>query len=1483
MPQFRKYLLFALFLLAGSQLSQAQTCNSGASIRDIRVEGTRELVADFELTCTGGTPTGAGQPVPLVNFNLSVPGIAITSKLLPGSGGTDWSEGMLVVDEPDSSIQSMCADIAGACSMTGTGTGLGTYDGTSGRPNVFQARQLTSTSLNWLGIPVDPPGVGNTRVFRFKNIRVNATGLTPGDFVKAGISITGALSPAVNNPTTDLASVQRGIFTSNANVVTGVNGIDSFEVVLSENLDLALRTRTDAPFEGPNSSPAPVNQNNVIDQYASESGFHDHDNFPDLLRSPVSQAGLADSGTRFAVRLLNIPPEVHVFAPATVDLMDGIDVVGVARRLTDIGLDGAGPFFYAETPELVNISGSVQATYEVLDSNVEGMETVRIPVTLSYDVMAAPMPLISVRVGLVPVASEAASSPIPAFTDLTAMTIGAPAGPTITTSTLPGGTAGVAYNFTMAATSGTTPYTWSGSGFPSGMGISAGGAITGTPLTPGIFMLSITVQDLDMLTDNKVFTLNVAGGPPVIVTTALPVGIRDQAYNFTMTATGGVQPFTSWKATGLPPGLGIGADGVITGTPGLVGNFNPAITVRDSANLQDTDSFPLQVVAPLEFSTGPELPAIPAGAPIQIPFPASGGTQPYTFTLESAGIPGMEFASVGTLTGTPTAQGRYTFTVRVADQSGQFALRAFVQQVDAAPQVVKPTLLKMEFTGFIGGDNPPSKSLALVATNQLSVQFALNLEVGQSRTAAPSWLIVSLDQGVIPARLTVTTDQTGLTAGDYTARLTISQPNDLAQAPIVIDVVMTVKTQAPNMEVIPDGLQFSALRHLPGKQTRTVAIRNSGGGGAIPFSAALAQQSRWITAITPVSGQTVHEGLAQMTVEVDSTGLAAGQYRDVLRITTSTRVIEVPIVLFVLDGGAVMDLSLSGVQFRTRVAAGLDTARQVKVINRGDAGTTIHWTAQKVIGGDWLTLQNTSGVASPGNPGILTLRLAAGAAAVPQGSEYALIKVSDPLSVGSPQYLLAVLEVVGSSAPTFLDLPTAGVVFIAPPDAATPRTQKFSFGVSNVVPLSFQAAAATNSGGNWLSVTPITGAVSAGQNGEVTVSASSAGLSAGIYSGEVVLARGDSVRAINITFIVTDSAGSAASDILPDSRSRARAAGTCTPDRLALTSTGMPNHYQVPAGWPASLVVDVHDNCARAISNASVVASFSNTDPPLTLLSDGTFGVYSATWEPGTALTNVNIKIRATAPGLLAAEPLLIGEVTSNKVPKLAPNGTLHNLNPEVLGALSPGVVAQIYGTDLATVSESTTSVPLATTFKGTRVLVGEFDAPLYFVSPTQLVVQMPNELIPNLPVDVVVQVGNAITVPQQLQIVPAKPGVAAFADGRLIVQHANFTLVDAEHPAKLNEPLTMYLVGMGATDPPVPSGTRSPGAEPFARPVVPPVLTVDGKPANIAFAGMTPFGVGLFQINFTVPATARTGVPVNVVVTQGDAVANTTTLTLVP
>jgi uncharacterized protein (TIGR03437 family) len=93
---------------------------------------------------------------------------------------------------------------------------------------------------------------------------------------------------------------------------------------------------------------------------------------------------------------------------------------------------------------------------------------------------------------------------------------------------------------------------------------------------------------------------------------------------------------------------------------------------------------------------------------------------------------------------------------------------------------------------------------------------------------------------------------------------------------------------------------------------------------------------------------------------------------------------------------------------------------------------------------------------------------------------------------------------------------------------------------------------------------------------------------------------------------------------------------------------------------------------------------------------------------------------------------------------------------------------------------------------------------------------------------------------------------------------------VNAGHPAKPGEYLIIYLAGMGATNPGVASGAVSP----LAPATLQPTVTVDGQTAAVIYAGLTPGSVGLYQINFQVPASAQTG-DLNVVVLQNGMAAN--------
>jgi hypothetical protein len=79
----------------------------------------------------------------------------------------------------------------------------------------------------------------------------------------------------------------------------------------------------------------------------------------------------------------------------------------------------------------------------------------------------------------------------------------------ISTTQLPAATAGASYNVTLAATGGTAPYTWSGTGVD-GLTFSATGLLSGTPSQAGTFTQGVTVKDSTGVTASASLALTVA-------------------------------------------------------------------------------------------------------------------------------------------------------------------------------------------------------------------------------------------------------------------------------------------------------------------------------------------------------------------------------------------------------------------------------------------------------------------------------------------------------------------------------------------------------------------------------------------------------------------------------------------------------------------------------------------------------------------------------------------------------------------------------------------------------------------------------------------------------------------------------------------------------------------------------------------------------------------------------------------------------------
>ena len=1046
---------------------------------------------------------------------------------------------------------------------------------------------------------------------------------------------------------------------------------------------------------------------------------------------------------------------------------------------------------------------------------------------------------------------------------------------TITSPTpLPNGTVGVAYSFSMAADGGLAPYSWSvaSGALPPGLNLGSSGSLNGTPTAAGQFAFTIAVTDSAQgaaaQNTSKTYTLRIS--PAVSITTASPISATaGSSLTVLLAVAGGAPPYLWFVAPGsqLPPGITLDASsGFLSGTPTTAGTYSFTVSVSDGASNSASKALVMIVAPTLAITTPSSPPNGAAGTNYSVMFAVSGGSPPFIWAVDSGTLPpGFTLdPATGILSGTPPAAGSFTFAIRVTDSVKATFVKSITLTFTMAPPGAALSASSLDFSAQDGGDAPAPQSFSAAVSTGAGLQFTIQTDGGATGTGPPTWLSVLLLKGSTPARIPVSVDQTGLQPGKYSGHILVNT-SDGRQS--VVPVTLTVSPGAPQLDVSPGFLRFAGSPSALAAAQQTLLVRNTGGGGPLAFTVSLPSDVTWLS-VSPAAGQTAPNAPVSLNVSINALDLPAGPLRGAIHIDSSAGSADIPVSVLVRTTGPVIGLSLNGVRFEAREKNGNAETQTVQVLNLGDGA--VNWQAEILSGSEWLSLVTSLGQSTQGTAS--TIKLSANVAALGPGAYYALLRISDPASLNSPQYLTAVVNVAGADTAPNPQPDPAGLLFVASSGAAPGPAQPVRVLTSSSAPTAFQASANTADGGTWLSATPASGSTSTQAPATVNVTVNPAGVAPGVHTGDVTFAFSSTViRSTSVTLVVPASPTVIAFN-------KTRAAGGCTPAKLALAPTGLANSFATPAGWPSTIAMQLADDCGAPVINGQVVTTFSNGDPALTMkLADPATGLYSATWSPGKISSPMTVTARAAAPNLASAVRNMTGSVTPNKVPFLAPNGVLNDLNPVAGAPLAPGTVADVYGSSLASAQADTGTIPLPLQFNGTSVLVGALQAPLYTLSDGRLTVQIPTELPPNTDYSIVVAANGGYTLPDSLALASVQPGVAA-SSGRLVAQHAaDFSPVTPDSPATGGEMIILTLVGMGVTDPPVASGAAAP-SDSLATTVIQPNVTVGGLQADIVFAALMPGAVGLYQIELTVPAGLPSG-DQPVAVTQGGVAANVAVL----
>jgi len=235
----------------------------------------------------------------------------------------------------------------------------------------------------------------------------------------------------------------------------------------------------------------------------------------------------------------------------------------------------------------------------------------------------------------------------------------------------------------VAITGGIPPYNFTviGGNLPPGVSLNNSGLFQGTPTTPGTY--NFTVQVTDSFTPqfkiSQAFTWKVLNGL-VLPVQALPDAVQNLAYTEFIQPAGGTPPYhyvLSQNST-LPPGMFLDTTtGKVYGTPTTVtapGYVPLLVTITDSAPTPASiNPFVTIVIQPkLSFDTS-NFPDSARGLNYNGTATIAGGRAPYKVRIASGNLP--DGVTVGTtpypnnfnLTGQPTADGLFKFTLQVTD------------------------------------------------------------------------------------------------------------------------------------------------------------------------------------------------------------------------------------------------------------------------------------------------------------------------------------------------------------------------------------------------------------------------------------------------------------------------------------------------------------------------------------------------------------------------------------------------------------------------------------------------------------------------------------------------------------------------------------------------------------------------------------------------------------------------------------------------
>jgi CSLREA domain-containing protein len=338
----------------------------------------------------------------------------------------------------------------------------------------------------------------------------------------------------------------------------------------------------------------------------------------------------------------------------------------------------------------------------------------------------------------------------------------------------PAGTALVAANFTFTQTGAVGSATFTtASTLPTGVSLTTGGVLTGTPTQTGSFPITVTVTDGNGCpATSSGYTLTVTCQTITVTNPSTSTGTAGTAFSQQFSQSGGIGTITFSETGSLPTGFSFNTStGVLSGTTHQVGTFPITVTATDQNGCQGTGlTYNLTISCQTITVTNPGVNTGTVDAAFSQTFTVSGILDTVTWSETGALPAGITLdPSTGVLSGTPTVTGSFPITVKATDTNGCFSTSSYTltincQTITVTDPATNTGTVAAAFSQIFTQTGAHGTATFTTAS---TLPTGLSLSSGGVLSGTPT------QPGTFPIVVTVT-DSNGCTGSGTTYNLTIN-------------------------------------------------------------------------------------------------------------------------------------------------------------------------------------------------------------------------------------------------------------------------------------------------------------------------------------------------------------------------------------------------------------------------------------------------------------------------------------------------------------------------------------------------------------------------------------------------------------------------------------------------------------------------------------------------------------------------------------